>query len=110
MPLVSMLTKTAVSMGAEPYGLGIWNAAFINHLYSSEKQRELKAYKAKVDPNNIMNPGKFFGIDSKFVNIPALIFHPAVFGFSMNLLILLSPVIGKIATLLLGKDQKDRQP
>ena len=26
----------------------------------SEKQRELKAYKDKVDPNNILNPGKSF--------------------------------------------------
>jgi FAD/FMN-containing dehydrogenase/NAD-dependent dihydropyrimidine dehydrogenase PreA subunit len=106
LPLQQMLTQTAVSMGAEPYGLGIWNAAFINHLYKADKKRELLAYKTKVDPNNIMNPGKFFGIKSKFLNIPALIFQPAIFAFSINLLILLSPVVGKIATLLLGKDEK----
>jgi FAD/FMN-containing dehydrogenase/NAD-dependent dihydropyrimidine dehydrogenase PreA subunit len=104
MPLVSMLTKTAVSLGAEPYGLGLWNASFINYLYSRDKLRDLKAYKAKVDPNNILNPGKFFGINSKVIS--ALVFHPAVFSFSMNLLILLSPLIGKMATLLLGKDEK----
>jgi FAD/FMN-containing dehydrogenase/NAD-dependent dihydropyrimidine dehydrogenase PreA subunit len=106
LPLQTMLTQTAISSGAEPYGLGIWNAAFINHLYSAGKKQDLLAYKAKVDPNNIMNPGKFFGIQSKFRNIPALIFRPAIFSFSINLLILLSPVVGKIATLLLGKDQK----
>jgi FAD/FMN-containing dehydrogenase/NAD-dependent dihydropyrimidine dehydrogenase PreA subunit len=105
MPLVSMLTKTAVSMGAEPYGLGIWNAAFINHLYSRERQRDLKAYKSKVDPNNIMNPGKFFGVGSKGRRLPAVVFHPAVFGSSMSLMTLLSPVIGKTATLLLGKEK-----
>jgi FAD/FMN-containing dehydrogenase/NAD-dependent dihydropyrimidine dehydrogenase PreA subunit len=104
MPLVSMLTKTAVSLGAEPYGLGLWNAAFVNYLYSSEKLSEMKAYKAKVDPNNILNPGKFFGINSN--GISALVFHPAVFGLFMNLLMLLSPVIGKMVTLLLGKDEK----
>jgi FAD/FMN-containing dehydrogenase/NAD-dependent dihydropyrimidine dehydrogenase PreA subunit len=104
MPLVSMLTKFAVSLGAEPYGLGLWNAAFINYLYSREKLKELKAYKSKVDPNNILNPGKFFGITSK--SISALVFHPAVFGLSMNLMILLSPIIGKMVTLLLGKDEK----
>jgi ferredoxin len=87
-----------MSMGAEPYGLGIWNAAFINSLYSREKQRELKAYKAKVDPNNILNPGKFFGINSRMIS--ALVFHPAVFGFSLNLMTLLSPLIGKAAALL----------
>jgi len=104
MPLVSMLTKTAVSLGAEPYGLGLWNAAFINNMYGREKLKELKTYKAKVDPNNIMNPGKFFGITSK--GISAFVFHPVVFGLSMNLMILLSPLIGKMATLLLGKDEK----
>jgi FAD/FMN-containing dehydrogenase/NAD-dependent dihydropyrimidine dehydrogenase PreA subunit len=101
-----MLTKTAVSMGAEPYGLGIWNAGFINYLYNSEKKQKLLAYKVKVDPNNIMNPGKFFGIQSKFFNIPAVVFRPFIFSFSINILILLSPVIGKIATLLLGKVKK----
>ena len=41
LPLAMMLTKTAVSMGAEPYGLGIWNAPFINHLYNSEEEARL---------------------------------------------------------------------
>ena len=106
LPLAMMLIKTAVSMGAEPYGLGIWNAGFINYLYNSEKKQNLLAYKAQVDPNNIMNPGKFFGIKSKFFNIPGVIFRPSIFNFSIGLLILLSPVIGKIATRLLGKDKK----
>jgi FAD/FMN-containing dehydrogenase/ferredoxin len=106
LPLTMMLTKTAVSMGAEPYGLGIWNAGFINSLYNNEKKHNLLAYKTKIDPNNIMNPGKFFGIKSKFFNIPAIVFRPSIFGFSVKMLILLSPVIGKIATLLMGKDEK----
>ena len=53
-----MLTRTAIGLGAKPYGLGLWNAGYINALYSKEEQRKLKAYKAKVDPNDIMNPGK----------------------------------------------------
>jgi len=104
MPLVSMLTRTAVSLGAEPYGLGLWNASFINALYSRERQQELKAYKAKVDPNNILNPGKFFAVNS--TGLASLIFSPAVFGFSMNFLTLLSPIIGKASTMLFGKDEK----
>ena len=106
LPLTMMLTKTAISLGAEPYGLGIWNAGFINHLYNSEKKRKLLAYKAKVDPNNIMNPGKFFGIKSKFFNIPAVVFNPIIFSISIGLLVLLSPVIGKIATLIMGREKK----
>ncbi len=106
MPLVSMLTQAAVSMGAKPYGLGIWNAAFVNHLFSTEQQAEIRAYKVKTDPNGIMNPGKHLRVGSKFMNIPALLFHPMVFGLSMSLLILLSPIIGPVATMLFGKDKK----
>jgi len=104
LPLATMLTHAAVKLGAEPYGLGLWNAAFVNHLHSSAKQRDLKAYKAKVDPNNILNPGKYFAVNANLAS--TLVFHPAVFGFSMNLLTLLSPVVGKAATMLLGKDRK----
>lgn len=106
MALVPMLTQTALNMGAEPYGLGIWNAAFINHLYSKDKQRELLAYKAKVDPNNIMNPGKFFAIKSKFFNIPAQIFNPFFLGISMQVMIFLAPVTGRVARMIFGKDKK----
>lgn len=104
LPLVSMLTKAAVALGAEPYGLGLWNAAFVRDLYSSAKRRELKAYKAQVDPNSILNPGKSFSLGSK--GISSLIFHPAFFGPSMRLMVLMAPVIGKVATTLLGKDKK----
>ncbi len=106
MALVPMLTQTALNLGAEPYGLGIWNASFINHLYSKAKQQKLLAYKAKVDPNNIMNPGKFFAIKSKFFNIPAQIFHPTVLGISMQVMIFLAPVTGRVARIIFGKDQK----
>ncbi len=104
MPLVSMLTQAAVALGAEPYGLGLWNAAFLNALYSPQRRKALKAYKAKVDPNAILNPGKFFAVDS--TRLASLMFSPAVFGASMNLLTLLSPIIGKGATMVFGKDEK----
>jgi hypothetical protein len=38
LPLQMILTKTAAYMGTEPYGLSIWNAAFINHLCDIEKK------------------------------------------------------------------------
>jgi FAD/FMN-containing dehydrogenase/NAD-dependent dihydropyrimidine dehydrogenase PreA subunit len=106
MALVPMLTQAALNMGAEPYGLGIWNASFINHLYSKEKQQALLAYKAKVDPNNILNPGKFFAVKSKFFNIPAQFFHPTFFGISMQVMIFLAPITGWMARMIFGKDHK----
>jgi FAD/FMN-containing dehydrogenase/ferredoxin len=103
-PLVAMLTKAAIGLGAEPYGLGLWNAAFIHDLYGDAELRDLKAFKAQADPNNILNPGKFFSVGAK--GIPGLIFRPAVFGPSMRLMVLMAPVIGRVATTLLGKEKK----
>ena len=104
LPLVSILTRIAVGFDAEPYGLGLWSAAFIHYLYSGDRLSQLKAYKAQADPNNILNPGKFFGVGAK--GISSLIFRPAVYGPAMQLMVLMSPVIGKAATTLLGKDKK----
>ena len=104
LPLATLLTHAAVKLGGEPYGLGLWNAAFINYLHSPEKQRDLKAYKAQVDPNNILNPGKYFRVNSNLA--ATVVFHPTVFGFSMAMFTLLSPVIGRAAIVFLGKDRK----
>jgi FAD/FMN-containing dehydrogenase/NAD-dependent dihydropyrimidine dehydrogenase PreA subunit len=104
LPLVQMFTRSAISLGAEPYGLGLWNSAYINNLYSKEKLRDMKAYKAQVDPNNILNPGKPFSLGAKGVS--GLLFHPAFFSPAMQLLVLAAPVVGKAATLLLGEHKK----
>jgi ferredoxin len=103
-PLVAILTRAAVAQGAEPYGLGLWNAAFVHDLYNKTKYRELRAYKAKTDPNNILNPGKFFGTGSK--GPTALVFQPGFFGPAMQLLGATSPVVGRALTTVFGKDKK----
>jgi FAD/FMN-containing dehydrogenase/ferredoxin len=103
-PLVAILTKTAITFGAEPYGLGLWNAAFVHNLYGKTKYKELKAYKAKTDPNNILNTGKFFGTGSK--GVTSLVFKPGFFGPVMSMLGATSPVVGRLCTLVLGKDKK----
>jgi len=103
-PLVSMLTKSAIGLGAKPYGLGLWNSAFIRSLYSKEKRRDLKTYKLKADPRNILNPGKSFSRGSK--GFAGVLFNPAVFGFLIQILIITAPVVGKTATLILGKNKK----
>ncbi len=103
LPLTMLLTKAAVNMGAEPYGLGIWNAGFINYLYSNEEKKELLAYKNRVDPNSIMNPGKFFGVGP---NLAAVVFKPGILKLGVSALTLLAPVLGRLATAFLGKVKK----
>jgi ferredoxin len=103
-PLVAILTKAAIAHGAEPYGLGLWNAAFVHKLYNKARYADLRAYKAKSDPNNILNPGKFFGTGSK--GVTSLVFKPGFFVPAMSMLGAISPVAGRACTLFLGKDKK----
>ena len=103
-PLVAILTRAAVANGAEPYGLGLWNAGFVHDLFNKTRYAELKAYKVKTDPNNILNRGKFFGTGSK--GVTSLVFKPGFFRPAMQLLGGMSPVVGRACTLVLGKDKK----
>jgi ferredoxin len=103
-PLVSMLTRTAVSMGAEPYGLGLWNSGFIHKRYNKNRQQTLRAFKAQADPHHILNRGKAYSAGDN--GIRGMIFHPIVFNTAVQLLIWTAPVIGRISTLFLGKNGK----
>ena len=103
-PLVSMLTRTALTSGAEPYGLGLWNSGYIHKLYHKAKQQTLRAYKAQTDPHHILNRGKAFSANEN--GIAGMIFHPVVFNTAVQMLIWTAPVIGGLSTLLLGKNKK----
>jgi ferredoxin len=103
-PLVAIITRAAVAQGAEPYGLGLWNAAFVHDLYNKTKYNDFRAYKAKTDPNNILNAGKFFSTGSK--GVTSLVFRPGFFKPAMQLLGATSPVVGRTLTAILGKDKK----
>jgi len=106
LPLALIITKAGVSMDAKPYGLGIWNSPFIKNLFTEEEIRELKEYKKKIDPANILNRGKFFSVKSKWFNIPSTAFNPMFFNTGIYVMIMLSPLIGKIASFVFGRHEK----
>jgi FAD/FMN-containing dehydrogenase/ferredoxin len=96
--LVQLLTHLAVRLGGRPYGVGVWNATFKR----GERRRALRARKAEHDPESILNPRKFFGVQSKYWNLPALLFHPWVLATGLWLLLLASPLVGLLARILGG--------
>jgi FAD/FMN-containing dehydrogenase/NAD-dependent dihydropyrimidine dehydrogenase PreA subunit len=100
--LVSMLTQLGIRSGAIPYGLGIWNASFIHDLYTKSKENELANYKSQVDKYQILNPGKSI---SRRSGLSQLLFHPSIFKPAISLMLLLSPIAGKLATILFGHDR-----
>jgi FAD/FMN-containing dehydrogenase/ferredoxin len=76
--LVLLLTKLGINHGGRPYGLGIWNTPFLLSKYAPQDIERLRAYKQEVDPNGVLNPGKFFAIRSRLWNLPVQVFRPAV--------------------------------
>lgn len=95
--LVQMLVHQGLRIGGHPYGLGIWNAPFLASSYSVEDRRKLLRRKQELDPNQLLNPHKFFVVRTRFFNLPGLLFRPAVFKTALGLARILSPLLGAAA-------------
>ncbi len=54
------LHDLAARCGGRPYGVGLWNSAYLPRLFSRTRLDELKKRKARLDPLGIMNPGKLY--------------------------------------------------
>jgi Fe-S oxidoreductase/FAD/FMN-containing dehydrogenase len=57
-PLSLTVMKIAEKNGGRPYATGLYFAGKAGQILGSERLERLKAFKAKVDPSNILNPGK----------------------------------------------------
>jgi glycolate oxidase len=55
------LYDLGASCGGRPYGVGLWNTAYLSRLFSRDHLAELRRRKTLLDPNGIMNPGKLYG-------------------------------------------------
>jgi FAD/FMN-containing dehydrogenase/ferredoxin len=95
--LVQMLVHEGLRLGGHPYGLGIWNAPFLASSYSVEQRRRLLRRKQEADPQQLLNPHKFFGVRTRLFNLPGLIFRPTVFRAALGLARVLSPLLGAAA-------------
>ncbi|NYT00831.1 MAG: FAD-binding protein [Methanocellales archaeon] len=103
--LIPVLTKIGIAFRGVPYGLGIWNAPFINEKIDHQTLRRYKAYKHEVDPRNILNPGKFFTARTKWANIPGILLKPVVFRTITKIAPMFSPIL--LSPILEEKSTKD---
>lgn len=46
--------------GGTPYGVGLWNTPYLSRLFSKKQLVELRQRKARLDPLDLMNPGKLY--------------------------------------------------
>jgi len=94
---IQLLVKIAVRSGGHPYGTGIWNTPFVRSRYDKERMDQLKRKKSMIDPDEILNPDKFFKIKGRFYGIPALFMHPIFFRMILALSHFFAPVLGFLA-------------
>jgi glycolate oxidase len=66
LPVVNEITAIGLKAGGGPYGFGIWNSFFLNDVFGEAKVREMKERKRRLDPNNIMNPGKLYQVKTRY--------------------------------------------
>lgn len=98
MTLIPLLTRLGIKFGGVPYGVGIWNTPFIKDKFDKKTLKIYKAYKKEVDPRNILNPNKFFSIQSKLANIPGITFKPLMFRLLIRIASSVIPVLTKFIT------------
>jgi ferredoxin len=94
--LIPMLTRLGVRMGGRPYGIGIWNTPFLRDLHADAHLERLRAFKHRVDPGRLLNPGKFWRLRSRFCGVPGLALLPAVFRIIMDGFLFLSRWAGAL--------------
>ncbi|MFH1312686.1 MAG: FAD-binding and (Fe-S)-binding domain-containing protein [Candidatus Eisenbacteria bacterium] len=80
--LVMTIVNIAEKHGGRPYSTGLYFAKKAATVLGQERVRRLKAYKAKIDPKALLNPGKVIGngIVGTALNL-ASIFEPLIRPF-----------------------------
>lgn len=76
--LAVAMTRAGLRYGGRPYGTGIWQAMFLGDRFGKRQAGRLRDEKRRRDPRRILNPGKFFGVRSRYFNVLGLLLHPAI--------------------------------
>ena len=101
-----LLVRMAVASKGYPYGVGIWNTPFVGSKYDKERLDELKKKKQTIDPDEMLNPNKFFKLRGRFFSIPAFFMRPLSFRMILALSYFFAPVLG-LAARILGPKHSD---
>jgi ferredoxin len=78
-----LISKALYDEGAKPYSFGVWNHSFIDHA-DPQEMAELAHAKKELDPQNIMNRGKYPRLGGKLGGLPAALFSPGVLGSALR--------------------------
>jgi FAD/FMN-containing dehydrogenase/ferredoxin len=95
--LAGLLLRLGLALGGRPYGVGIWNTPFVEPHFGGEALARLRRRKMQADPGSVMNPGKFFGLRTRFRNLPGWLLTPGAFRALLTLAARTSTLWGRLA-------------
>jgi glycolate oxidase len=82
--LTKKIYDVAFRYGGRPYGIGFWNAPYLRRAFAPQELAERLARKRRLDPLNLMNPGKVYQT--------AFLLSPLFFNLGMDTLSILRRV------------------
>lgn len=94
--LVVELTEMGIRQGGVPYGTGIWNTPFLEDRFGKAGARELRRLKQMEDPQGLLNPGKFFGVRSRFLNLLGIALSPKLAKLAIQAMSQLTPPLAML--------------
>ncbi len=100
-----VLTKLGIALGGRPYAIGIWNTPFVRDKFGAQFDK-LQAYKKKLDPDGLFNPGKFFTLPTHW---SSLMLRKLPLSVGLEVARLLAPLHRKLFDLA-PKPQPAREP
>lgn len=74
--IVKKIQDAGYRHGGYPYGVGLWNMPYIRRIHSRAKLKKISELKRKLDPQDIMNPGKIYQ--------PPIVLKPFLFNVGME--------------------------
>ncbi len=102
-----LISSALIELGARPYSSGVWNHVFSENS-DKEELRGLEKAKREMDPQGIMNMGKYPRLGGRLAGLPAALFSPEVLGNGLRLLNLLGPISSKVIKLISSGRAFDR--
>ena len=89
-PLAAALTALAVRHEGKPYGVGIWNTPFARDHFGADRVAALSRRKAELDPDGLLNPGKFFSVGTRAGALSAMM-NPGIYPSSLGMASMTTP-------------------